>query len=49
MSYKEESFNIFTTKKTTSNYLDYIEQFDKSNDKDSSMPDDDRIDISSND
>jgi len=49
LSYKEESFNIFTTKKTTSNYLDYIEQFDKSNDKDSSMPDNDRIDIGSND
>lgn len=49
LSYKEESFNIFTTKKTTSNYLDYIEQYDKTEDKDSSIPDNDRIDISSND
>ncbi len=49
LSYKEESFNIFTTKKTTSNYLDYIEQYDKTEDDDSSLPDNDRIDIGSND
>lgn len=48
LSYQEESFNIFTTKKTTSNYLDYIEQYDKTK-EDVNLPDNDRIDISSND
>lgn len=48
LSYQEESFNIFTTKKTTSNYLDYIEQYDKTK-EDVKLPDNDRIDISSND
>ncbi len=28
LDYKEESFNIFTTKKSNSNYLDYIEKYD---------------------
>lgn len=29
LNYKEESFNIFTTKKNTTNYLDYIKQYDQ--------------------
>ena len=28
LDYKEESFNIFTTKKSNTNYLDYIEKYD---------------------
>lgn len=28
LNYKEESFNIFTTKKSNTNYLDYIERYD---------------------
>ena len=48
LNYKEESFNIFTTKKTTSNYLDYIEQYDKSDDNNEIIPDSDQIDISGN-
>lgn len=28
LNYKEESFNIFTTKKSVTNYLDYIEKYD---------------------
>ena len=41
LNYKEESFNIFTTKKSTTNYLDYIKQYDQEYDvkaaKDSQM------------
>ena len=29
LNYKEESFNIFTTKKNTTNYLDYIKKYDQ--------------------
>lgn len=29
LNYKEESFNIFTTKKSTTNYLDYIKKYDQ--------------------
>ena len=47
LDYKEESFNIFTTKKSTSNYLDYIEQYDKASDGNSNLPDDYQIDINS--
>ena len=45
LNYKEESFNIFTTKKSTSNYLDYIEQYDNVNKDNSKLPDSDQIDI----
>lgn len=48
LNYKEENFNIFTTKKSTSNYLDYIEQYDKSDDNEAVLPDNDQIDISGN-
>ncbi len=29
ISYKEEPFNIFTNKKSTTNYIDYVEKYDK--------------------
>jgi len=48
LNYKEENFNIFTTKKSTTNYLDYIEQYDKSDDKNKQLPDSDQIDIDNN-
>lgn len=47
LDYKEASFNIFTTKKSTTNYLDYIEKYDsgaageiKSNSRDELLNDD---------
>ena len=49
LNYKEETFNIFTTKKSTTNYLDYIEQYDKSNDKNNNLEDSDQIDINNDD
>ena len=49
LNYKEETFNIFTTKKSTTNYLDYIEQYDKSNDKNNNLEDNDQIDINNDD
>ncbi len=49
LNYKEENFNIFTSKKSTTNYLDYIEQYDKSNDRNSGLPNEDQIDITSDD
>lgn len=33
LNYKEESFNIFTTKKSTTNYLDYVERYDGSRER----------------
>ncbi len=33
LDYKEESFNIFTTKKSTTDYLDYIERYDSGSSK----------------
>lgn len=47
LNYREESFNIFTTKKSTTNYLDYIEQYDKTGSDSNKLPDNDKIDISS--
>ena len=41
LNYKEESFNIFTTKKNTTNYLDYIKQYDQ--EYDVKLADDDKI------
>lgn len=47
LDYKEATFNIFTTKKSTTNYLDYIEKYDsgatgeiKSNSRDELLNDD---------
>lgn len=47
LDYKEANFNIFTTKKSTTNYLDYIEKYDsgatgeiKSNSRDELLNDD---------
>lgn len=48
LNYKEESFNIFTTKKSNTNYLDYIERYDSGavNEKDEKKTvDEDIIDI----
>ncbi len=47
INYEEENFNIFTTKKSTTNYLDYIEQYDKVKDDNNKLPDDDQLDIGS--
>lgn len=49
LNYQEQNFNIFTTKKSTSNYLDYIEQYDKSDDRSKQLPDNDQIDIDNKD
>ncbi len=49
LDYKEESFNIFTTKKSTTNYLDYIEKYDsgayEDNNKENKFSDDDVVDL----
>lgn len=46
LNYKEESFNIFTTKKSTTNYLDYVERYDGgSQSKEDDFLDEDMIDI----
>lgn len=46
LNYKEESFNIFTTKKNTTNYLDYIKQYDQ--EYDVKLADDDKMTIEDN-
>ena len=46
LNYKEESFNIFTTKKSTTNYLDYIKQYDQ--EYDVKLTDNDKINIENN-
>lgn len=43
LNYKEESFNIFTTKKTTTNYLDYIEKYDSGQSEKNDFLDEDMI------
>ncbi len=43
LNYKEESFNIFTTKKNTTNYLDYIKKYDQ--EYDVKPTDDSKFDI----
>ncbi len=49
LNYKEESFNIFTSKKNTTNYLDYIKKYDSGATKDynvkNNTSDEDIIDI----
>lgn len=45
LNYEEESFNIFTTKKSDSNYLDYVEKYDSIYDSDSNIKDEDHIDL----
>lgn len=45
LNYEEESFNIFTTKKSDSNYLDYVEKYDKIYSSDSKIKDEDHIDL----
>ncbi|MBO5138996.1 MAG: hypothetical protein J6B89_05120 [Bacilli bacterium] len=49
LNYEEESFNIFTTKKSDSNYLDYVEKYDNIYDSDSKVKDEDHIDLDSDD
>lgn len=46
LNYKEESFNIFTTKKSTTNYLDYIKQYDQ--EYDVKLTDNDQMNIVDN-
>lgn len=48
LDYKEESFNIFTTKKSNTNYLDYIEKYDSgavTNRSDKNTVDEDILDV----
>lgn len=49
LDYKEESFNIFTTRKSTTDYLDYIEKYDSASslkkDERNSYFDEETIDV----
>ena len=45
LNYEEESFNIFTTTKSDSNYLDYVEKYDNIKSNDNKIKDEDSLDI----
>lgn len=47
LNYEEESFNIFTTRKSDSNYLDYVEKYDSIYNSDNNVKDEDHIDLDS--
>lgn len=45
LNYNELTFDIFKPKRTTGNFSDYIEVYDKYEDVDNELPDEDSIDI----
>lgn len=45
LNYEEESFNIFTTTKSDSNYLDYVEKYDNIDGSNNKIEDEDSFDI----
>lgn len=45
LNYKEETFNIFKTKKKTTNFLNYVKEYDKDSVKDKSDTDEENVDV----
>ncbi len=45
LNYKEEEFDIFKSKRTNGDFLDYVEEYGKYYDKDNELPDQDNVEI----
>lgn len=45
LNYKEEEFDIFKSKRTNGDFLDYVEEYGKYYDKDNELPDQDNVEV----